>query len=374
MRHLQRSSIARAALLAFSFALALLGSPAALAGKTRNVVLIVTDGLRPEEVFTGAEDALLDEKLEYSWLKESELRRRYWDADLAKRRELLLPFMWGTVARQGQVFGNAALGSRARVSNGYGFSYPGYSEMSTGVADRAIDTNEYPPNPHVNVFEYLAGRPGFQGKVAVIGSWAKFHDIFNERRSHLPILSGDAMFDAADHSPRGELLRSLAIATVVEPGDPMDPFVNVRARDYLQKEHPRVLFVGFGDTDNWAHSGRYDLVLDSAHKVDGYIAGLWQLVQSMPEYRDQTTFIVTTDHGRGHGLIDWQEHGEEYTGSVNFWVAVMGPDTAPLGERRDAPDVVQAQIAATVAELVGEDFHDAVPAAAASFLPALAQH
>lgn len=369
-----RASVAPLALGLVACALGLLASPVAHAGKTRNVVLIVTDGLRPEEAFTGADDTLLDQRLEYSWLKESELRRRYWDADAAKRRAMLLPFIWGTVARQGQVFGNAAVGSHARVTNGYDISYPGYSEMSTGVTDRAIDTNEYPVNPHVNVFEYLAGRPGFQGKVAVIGSWAKFHDIFNEKRSHLPVLSGDEMFDAADHSPRGELLRQLAMAAVVEPGDPMDPFVNVRARDYLQKEQPRVLFVGFGDTDNWAHSGRYDLVLDSAHKVDAYIAGLWQLVQSMPQYRDQTTFIITTDHGRGHGLIDWQEHGDEYTGSENFWVAVMGPDTPPLGERHDVADVAQAQIAATIADLLGEDFHLAVPAAAPSLLPALSAH
>ena len=43
--------------------LALCCAPAALAGKTRNVVLIVSDGLRPEEVFSGAEEALFSRDL-----------------------------------------------------------------------------------------------------------------------------------------------------------------------------------------------------------------------------------------------------------------------------------------------------------------------
>ena len=42
----------------------------------------------------------------------------------------------------------------------------------------------------------------------------------------------------------------------------------------------------------------------------------------------------------------------------------MGPDTRPLGERTQG-EVTQAQIAATVAALLGKDYRQAVPAAAA---------
>jgi hypothetical protein len=55
----------------------------------------------------------------------------------------------------------------------------------------------------------------------------------------------------------------------------------------------------------------------------------------------------------------------EEKGSENIWIAVMGPDTAPLGERKNIARVTQAQIAATVAAFVGEDYHTAVPKAAA---------
>ena len=42
----------------------------------------------------------------------------------------------------------------------------------------------------------------------------------------------------------------------------------------------------------------------------------------------------------------------------------MGPDTPALGERENVEPVVQAQIAATIAKFVGEDFHAVVPEAA----------
>jgi DNA mismatch repair protein MutH len=88
-------------------------------------------------------------------------------------------------------------------------------------------------------------------------------------------------------------------------------------------------------------------------------------MQAMPQYRGTTTFIITADHGRGSGLTEWKEHGVEEKGSENIWIAVMGPDTAPLGERTQVPPVAQAQIAATVAAFVGKDYHAAVPKAAA---------
>ena len=122
--------------------------------------------------------------------------------------------------------------------------------------------------------------------------------------------------------------------------------------DYVKSGHPRVLFVGYGETDNWAHQGRYDLVLDSAHRTDYFIHQLWDTMQAMPQYRGTTTFIITTDHGRGSGLTEWKEHGVEEKGSENVWIAVIGPDTAPQGERANVAPVTQAQIAATAAAFV----------------------
>jgi hypothetical protein len=335
------------------------------AQRTRNVVVIVSDGLRWQEVFTGADPLLLNEANGGIWDKEEHLRKEFWREDASERRRALLPFLWNTVAVRGQIFGNQALGSVARVTNGLAFSYPGYNEMLTGRPDPKIDSNEFGPNPNISVLEWLNTLPDLHGKVSVFATWATFKDIFNVARSHLPLQVG---WDAPYHgslTPQQALLNRLYQTTTrLDEEDVYDAFLQVPLLESFTIQQPRVLFVGYGETDDWAHAGRYDLVLHSAHHFDHFVSELWERLQGLPAYRDSTTFIITTDHGRGSGPTEWKEHGVEQKGSENIWIAVLGPDTPPLGERRQTAEVHQAQIAATVAALLGKDYRKAVPAAA----------
>jgi hypothetical protein len=352
--------------------LAVLLSPAALAGKTRNVILVISDGVRWQEVFSGADPSLLNDKEGGSWTPVAELKQKYWNADPKVRRKLLFPFLWGTVATQGQLFGNQHEGSIAQVTNPMWFSYPGYNEMSSGVADPHIDSNEFGPNPNVTVFEWLNKTPEFAGQVEIFGTWSAFADIFNGERSKLPIRAGATLVDTKDMSPRGQLLTELYLTTTrLEGSDPFDSFLHVVLREHLKTHHPRVLFVGYGDTDTWQHVGRYDALLETAHSFDAFLADLWKQVQSIPEYKNSTTLIISTDHGRGSGPVEWKDHGVEEKGSQNIWIGVIGPDTPPLGARRNVPTVTQSQIAATIAALLGQDFRAFKPAAAPSLLEAL---
>ncbi len=360
-----RGAVARGAVAAAALGLTLLWSSAALAGKTQNVVLIVSDGLRWQEIFTGAEADLLDDKAGGSWMSEADLRKRYWRDTPAERRAALFPFLWGTVAKQGQIFGNRTAGSDAHVTNGKAFSYPGYNEMTTGFPNDAIDKNEFGPNPTPTVFEWLDHYEEFHGRVAVYGTWKIFDDIFNKARSGLVMQTGWTPPADTGGTPRAALLRRLYETTTrFDEEDVEDSLLQVPLLDYVKAAKPRVLFVGYGETDNWAHQGRYDLVLDSAHRVDGFVKELWETMQAIPQYRGSTTFIITCDHGRGSGLTEWKEHGVEEKGSENVWIAVMGPDTPPLGERTHNAPVTQSQIAATLAALLGKDYHAAVPKAA----------
>jgi hypothetical protein len=341
--------------------------------KTRNVVLIVSDGLRWQEVFTGADPQLLDEAHGGIWDKPADLKREFWREDAAGRRRALLPFLWGTVAVRGQIFGNQTQGSIARVTNGQAFSYPGYNEMLSGHPDARINSNEFGPNPNVTVFEWLNGLPELHGKVSAYATWQTFYDIFNVQRSALPVHAGWSAPYSGTLTPREQLLDRLYRTTIrLDDEDVYDAFMQVPLLDSFAREQPRVLFVGYGETDNWAHSGRYDLVLHSAHSFDHFVEELWQKLQSLPAYRGSTTFIITTDHGRGSGLVEWKEHGIEQKGSENVWIAVMGPDTPALGERRATAEVHQAQIAATIAAFLGKDYRAGVPAAAPPIAEVLA--
>jgi len=335
------------------------------AAETRNVVLIVSDGLRWQEIFTGADPTLLNEKTGGSWLSEADLRKRYWRDNTAERREALFPFLWGTVAKQGQLYGNQLQGSIAQVTNGKAYSYPGYNEMSVGFPNDAIDSNEFGPNPNATVFEWLNKFDEFRGRVAIYGTWSAYDDIFNKQRSHLVMQTGWTLPKKAHETPRDALLRELYDTTTrFDEEDAPNSLLQIPLLDYVKSAKPRVLFVGYGETDNWAHQGRYDLVLDSAHRFDFFVRQLWDAMQAIPQYRGHTTFIITTDHGRGSGPTEWKEHGVEEKGSENIWIALMGPDTAPRGERTHVGRVTQAQIAATVAAFVGKDYHRVVPKSA----------
>jgi hypothetical protein len=93
-------------LLAFTFLDILSQASADEPGRrTENVVVITLDGFRWQEFFGSAEDALLDEKM--GGVRDlPRLKQLYWRDSAAARPEALLPFLWGTVAKRGQVFGN----------------------------------------------------------------------------------------------------------------------------------------------------------------------------------------------------------------------------------------------------------------------------
>jgi hypothetical protein len=343
------------------FAFACLSRAEAAPLKTENVFLIICDGLRWQEVFTGAEELLVSQKI--GGVRETNtLRQEFWRETPEARREALLPFFWTEIAQHGQIFGNQNKGSTVKVTNGRNVSYPGYSEILTGFGDPRIHGNEKMLNPNSTVFEWLNGRPGFRDRVAVLGTWDVFPYIFNVERSHLPIWPAwEAKFARYEITPPQYLADLRRDTTPSREDLILDSFLFHATLDYLKHQQPRVAFIGFCETDEWSHFGRYDLYLTAAHHVDDFVRRLWETVQSMPQYRGKTTFIITADHGRGTGSTNWKSHGENITGSEGDWIAVFGPDTPPLGERTQTPPVTQSQIAATIAALLGEDYHAAVP-------------
>jgi hypothetical protein len=343
----------RRAIGVWLFASALAAQPAT---RTRNVVLVVTDGLRWQEVFGGADSTVIfgDPR---ALGDTTALRRDFWRPTADERRRTLLPFIWDSVAGQGQIFGNREAGSIAQVTNGLKFSYPGYHEMLAGWPDPRIDRNDFGPNPNLTVFDWLGRQQGIDGRVAAFGTWGAFADIFNRDRGKFFVHAGWESPVKAPASLSDSLFERLYRTTFRTWDDnAYDAFMQASLLDYLRTNRPRVLFVGYGETDEWAHAGRYDRLLRSARLVDDFVAELWRALQSIPEYRGTTSLIITTDHGRGSGTTAWRNHGKDVDGAENIWVAVIGPDTPPLGERRNVARITQAQIAATMAAILGFDY------------------
>ncbi len=124
----------------------------------------------------------------------------------------------------------------------------------------------------------------------------------------------------------------------------------------MEQHHPRVMYLGLGETDEFAHHGKYDTYLQKLHQADAMIAELWYAVQTDPFYKDNTTFIITTDHGRGRNKRNWNSHGFWIKGSGETWIALLGAGIDATGEAKQKQQVYQKQVAATVASLLGLEF------------------
>jgi hypothetical protein len=272
--------------------------------KTQNIIFVMTDGLRWQEVFRGADPALMNKELG-GVTDIPGLKQKYWRETAKERREVLMPFLWNTMANSGQLYGNRDAGSTAYVTNGFNFSYPGYSETLCGFPDSRIHSNDKLPNPNVTVLEWLNKMPAYQNKVAAFGAWDVFPSIFNAARAGFPVNAGYDPFDLLPASPRADLLNHLkAESPHIWEDEAFDVIPFHTAAEYLQARHPRILYLSLGETDDWAHAGNYTEYLNATHRVDDYLARLWNMVQSLPDYKGKTTLIFSPDHGRGE-LADW---------------------------------------------------------------------
>ena len=81
--------------------------------------------------------------------------------------------------------------------------------------------------------------------------------------------------------------------------EPYDNLTFHTALEYLKQRKPRVLYLSLGETDEWAHAGKYAEYLRSTRRADQYVKTLWETLQSMPEYRGVTTLIFSTGSRTG---------------------------------------------------------------------------
>jgi hypothetical protein len=327
----------------------------AQAHRTKNVILITADGLRWQDLFTGIDPTLMNEK-ETGMKDAKDRRQRYWRATPEERRAQLMPFFWNELTPRGAVFGNVTKGASMKVTNAFRVSYPGYAEMLTGHAqDAVIDGNVNIQNPSPTVLELARDKLHVdRSDVAIFASWNAFLKIGESNSGAITINAGYQPFDSVRFGPRmRDLSRGQFLALSPWDEERHDYFTFEMALEYLKAVKPRVLFISFDETDDWAHDKRYDRVLDSIHYFDQCLSDLFKVLDIIPEYKGSTSVIVTTDHGRGSTLEDWSDHGKKVAGAEQVWMAITGPDTPARGEMTNVPEVHQRDIAATILDLLG---------------------
>lgn len=342
-----------------------------------NVVLVTLDGLRWQELFAGL-DARLTASAEYSPGQQA-LIERFGSESGEESAAKMFPFLHSTVFEQGSYVGDLNRNSCAQVANDWYFSYPGYSEILTGTVNPTINSNAKMPNPEQSFMELLDGVPGFEGRSAAFASWDVFPFIFNVERSGLHVNAF-----AVEQNPQSDFERLLnTLSRDTPPPWPTvrnDSFTHHYAMSYFKRELPRVLYVSYGETDDFAHDGKYDEYVFAANRTDRFIGELWELIQATPSHTDNTVLFVAVDHGRGSDPIEtWQHHASKTSvsgymsslsqyengieGSEAVWMAAIGPGIATNGLIATGTDcLTNNRIAATLLQLLGVEYQSLNPA------------
>ena len=337
---------------------------AAAAGATdRNVILVTLDGVRIQELFSGMDPLIAASGADSGIYEIDVTRARYWRESARERREALMPFFWGTLVPAGMVLGNQALGSKVTVRNPLWFSYPGYAEMLTGEPQPDVQSNDFVRYPHETVLDYIHRTLRLKPtEIAQFGSWDGFRMAASQRDGTFFMNGAYDPVPAGLSTPEMDYLVALRRQVMEQWEESSNDALTFRlALAYLMQNQPKVLWLGLGQSDDWAHARRYDRLLDYLHLADDFLEELWRTLQSLDQYRDRTTLIITTDHGRGRTPQDWVEHDTGIEGSQDIWIAIIGPDTPALGEASGHPDVTQSDIAATMLQYLGLDHREFNP-------------
>ncbi len=325
-------------------------------GETENVFIITIDGLRWEEVFGGMVDSVAQDQVFTS--DQEHIQAAFAGESSLEKRKKLMPFFWNIIAKQGQLYGNRWHDNKVNLTNFFWFSYPGYNEILSGYSDPRIKSNAKIPNPNETVLEFVHKQPSFGQRVAAFGSWDVFDYIVNEERSGIPVNCGNELAKAENLSERELFLNELSAQAPLLWGSVRPDFLTHNyMMEYIKRQHPKLVYISYGETDDFAHDGSYNRYLFSAHRTDLMISQLWDYLQRDPVYAGKTTLLITTDHGRGNSpMAQWKSHGKIYKDSDATWLAILGPDTPALGELTQADQWWQNQIAKTAAAFLGLDY------------------
>lgn len=324
----------------------------------QKLVIITTDGYRWQELFKGMDSGIANIR-KFNQGDSVDIYAKFWDKTEEGRRQKLMPFLWGTFAKEGQLFGNRLYGNKVDNANPYWFSYPGYSEILTGYVDTLINSNDYPANPHSNILEFFNKLPNYKGKVAAFGAWNAFDRILNENRAGIPVINAFDDNSKALSDPTMQLLNEMNQTSFkpFEMGECQDVFTHYQAFHYLKTKRPKVLYISYGETDEFAHAGHYKYYLEAAHQFDAWVKQIWNWLQSDTAYANKTTLLLTTDHGRGDKTkAQWTSHGQSIKDAHEIWFGIIGPRVKGIGEVKTESQFYQKQLAATIAQLAGFSF------------------
>jgi len=275
------------------------------------VVLVVLDGVRWQEVFSGADPAL-------------EGNRGSRPGETARD---LLPNLYEAVDAHGAWLGAPGHGRDIAASGPNYVSMPGYTEIFEGRAPEGCPDNACEGAHGPTIVDEIRERAGADSDVAVFASWERIRSAATGTPERIVLSAGRSHVQgAAVFSDDSELAGALERGRLADPypgsGDfRPDRYTAELAVRYLHQRRPAFLFVGLGEPDEYAHQGDYAGYLASLRAADHFVGALLATLDRMGERGRRTLVLVTSDHGRAH---DYRDHGGSFPESARVWLAAFG--------------------------------------------------
>ncbi len=169
-------------------------------------------------------------------------------------------------------------------------------------------------------------------------------------RSGAPVNGGFSVAEGTDLTAREQFHNELQPRVPSPWGSVrLDAFTHHYALEYMKKSHLELVYIAYGETDDFAHDGNYEAYLKAAYNTDTLIRELWDFIQKNPFYKDNTLFIITTDHGRGTDPLEsWKSHGNSVKGADGLWFVLFGKGVSSLDELSKQESLHSDMVALTV--------------------------
>jgi hypothetical protein len=281
------------------------------------VVLVVLDGVRWQEVFEGVDRTLARQHgVTSAWANPADL----------------MPNLHRLIDAEGLAIGAPGHGAEITASGPQFISMPGYIEIFTGKPDLRCFWNECRPTPTRTIADEVRD-DGDTGDVALVTSWPNIARAASTAPG-FALTAGRKLVDRedllrADASTARLLDEGARAPSFPGQGDYRpDAFTGRLALRRLEVSKPRLLFVGLGDADEYAHRNDYAGYLQALRASDAFLGDLTTLLHYMGARGRHTTVLVTADHGRARNFTD---HGARFPESGRVWLVAAGADVAGRG-------------------------------------------
>ena len=246
--------------------------------QTKNVFLVVMDGVRYSETF-------------------------------GDPTHQFIPHIWNDLRPLGTIYTNFR-------NDFITVTVPGHTAMLTGVWQNIKNDGTERPH-HPTVFEYYRKETG----APINKTWVVVQ--------HMNLIRTDY----SDHPDYGERYKARIDSPGLHKPGELEHAGDVATLDILEavmrRDHPSLVMVNFGMTDSMGHSGSWSAYTNAIRDADMLIYYLWLKIQNDPVYKEKTTIFITNDHGRHLDGIKtgFQAHGDDCEGCRHVMMLVIGPDT-----------------------------------------------